>query len=116
MKGQPHHDESPQRKTEDFKSAVSYIESRPEFKSAKVTLLEVCASAGYVAQATSEDTRVDRLALIAPWLHDAEIARSIYTDRPQITPNGYDELLNQGKSARQTYEQKGEVHQFAVLS
>jgi uncharacterized protein len=114
--GQPRHYESPQRKTEDFKSAISYVTSRPEFSEAQITLLGVCASAGYAAQATAEDTRVDRLAMVAPWLHDAEIARSIYTERPEIQPNGYDGLLAEGETARQRYEQNGEVQIVASAS
>lgn len=111
--GQPRHYESPQRKTEDFKAAIAYISSRPELSRAKVTLLGVCASAGYAAQAAAEDSRVDRLALVAPWLHTPEIARSVYVRRPGITPNGYDGLLAEGQTARKLYDQSGEV-QFVV--
>lgn len=107
--GQPRYYESPRRKTDDFKSAISYISRHPELKSAKITLLGVCASAGYAAQATAEDTRVDRLALVAPWLHTPEIARSNYASRPGISPNGYDGLLSEGQDARKTYEKTGEV-------
>ncbi len=107
--GQPRYYESPRRKTDDFKSAISYISRHPELKSAKITLLGVCASAGYAAQATAEDTRIDRLALVAPWLHTPAIARSNYTSRPGISPNGYDGLLSEGQDARKIYEQTGEV-------
>jgi hypothetical protein len=107
--GQPRHYESPQRKTDDFKSAISYISRHPELKSAKITLLGVCASAGYAAQAAAEDTRVDRLALVAPWLHTPAIARSNYAPRPGISPNGYDGLLNEGRAAREIYDRTGEL-------
>lgn len=114
--GQPRHYESPQKKTDDFKSAISYVSRRPELRSAKITLLGVCASAGYAAQAAAEDTKVDRLALIAPWLHTAEIARSSYTSRPGISPDGYEGLLKEGQDARKIYEQTGEVRVVASAS
>jgi len=114
--GQPRHYESPQRKTDDFKSAISYVSRHPELKSAKITLLGVCASAGYAAQAAAEDTRVDKLALVAPWLHTPEIARSNYASRPGISPNGYDGLLNEGRAAREIYARTGELRFVASAS
>ncbi|MBD2104960.1 alpha/beta fold hydrolase [Leptolyngbya sp. FACHB-261] len=114
--GQPRHYESPQRKTDDFKSAISYISQRPELRSAKITVVGVCASAGYAAKAAAEDRRVQRLALVAPWLHTPEIARSSYVARPGISPNGYDGLLNEGQDARKTYERTGEVRFIASAS
>ncbi|MBD2019523.1 alpha/beta fold hydrolase [Leptolyngbya sp. FACHB-36] len=114
--GQPRHYESPRRKTDDFKAAISFVSGRPELKKAKITILGVCASAGYAAQATAEDTRVSRLALVAPWLHNPEIARRNYTARPGVSPNGYDGLLNQGRDARKIYEKTGEVRFVASAS
>jgi uncharacterized protein len=114
--GQPRHYESPQRKTEDLKAAIAYVSNRPELSKAKVTLLGVCASAGYAAKAAAEDTRVDRLALVAPWLHTPEIARQNYTTRPGIAPNGYDGLLAEGRNARQLYDRTGEIQFVASAS
>jgi hypothetical protein len=104
------------RKTDDFKSAISYVSRHPELKSAKITLLGVCASTGYAAQAATEDSRVDKLALVAPWLHTPEIARLNYAPRPGISPNGYDGLLNEGRSAGKIYDQTGELRFVASAS
>ena len=40
--------------------------------------LGICASSGYMAEVVSNDDRMDKLALIAPWLHDPEMAEGIY--------------------------------------
>ncbi len=70
--------ESPQRKTEDINAATNYLVTRPEVDSARVAGLGICASAGYVSDAAAQNSNIQSFALVAPWLHDAEIVEATY--------------------------------------
>ncbi len=70
--------EDPARKTEDINAAVNYLATRPEVDSARIAGLGVCASAGYMSDAALKNANIKSLALVAPWLHDAEIVDAVY--------------------------------------
>ena len=70
--------EDPARKTEDINAAVNYLATRPEVDSARIAGLGVCASAGYMSDAALQNPNMKSLALVAPWLHDAEIVDAVY--------------------------------------
>ena len=70
--------EDPVRKTEDINAAVDYLATRPEVDPARIAGLGVCASAGYMSDAALQNPNIKSLALVAPWLHDAEIVDAIY--------------------------------------
>ena len=70
--------EDPARKTEDINAAVNYLATRPEVDPARVAGLGVCASAGYMSDAALQNANLRSVALVAPWLHDAEIVHAVY--------------------------------------
>lgn len=70
--------EDPFRKTEDINAAVTYLASRAEVDEARVAGLGICASAGYMSDAAFQNPRLKSFALVAPWLHDAEIVDAVY--------------------------------------
>ena len=70
--------EDPARKTEDINAAVNYLATRPEVDSARIAGLGVCASAGYMSDAAFQNPNIKSLALVAPWLHDAEVVNAVY--------------------------------------
>ena len=74
--GAPRFVEDPKTKTADIKAAVDYMAGRTDVQS--LSGLGVCASSGYMADAVSDDARLDKLALVAPWLHDPAMAEGIY--------------------------------------
>ena len=70
--------EDPVRKTEDIHAAVDFLATRPEVDADRIAGLGICASSGYMSDAALRNPRVRSLALVAPWLHDAEIVREAY--------------------------------------
>ncbi|MGW2255028.1 alpha/beta hydrolase [Kitasatospora sp. NPDC001660] len=76
--GEPRQLESPSRKIRDIHSAVGFLERHPLVDPGRIGALGICASSGYTAVNAARDHRVRSLALIAPWLHDAELVRAIY--------------------------------------
>ena len=70
--------ENPQRKTEDIHAAVNYLATRPEVEAARIGGLGICASSGYMSDATFANTHIKSLALVAPWLHNADIVKVVY--------------------------------------
>lgn len=74
--GAPRYVEDPAVKTADITAATDYLESRDDI--ADISGLGVCASSGYMAAAVADDARLTKLALVAPWLHDPEMAEGIY--------------------------------------
>ncbi len=74
--GEPRFVEDPVTKTADIKAATDYMTSRDDI--ASVSGLGVCASSGYMAEAVADDARLNKLALVAPWLHDPAMAEGIY--------------------------------------
>jgi len=70
--------EDPTRKTQDINAAVNYLVTRPEVDGGKAAGLGICASAGYMSDAAASNPNIKSLALVAPWLHNAEIVNAIY--------------------------------------
>lgn len=70
--------EDPKRKTQDILAAFDFLSTRPEVDPERLAGLGICASSGYMSDAVSRDSRVHALALVAPWLHDAEIVEDVY--------------------------------------
>lgn len=73
--GQLRDAELPARKTADLVAAARFVRALPAVDGTRVGALGVCAGAGYVARAAAS---FDRIALVAPWLHDASLVGSVY--------------------------------------
>ncbi|WP_430905798.1 nuclear transport factor 2 family protein [Maribacter sp. 2-571] len=101
--GQPRFVEDYRLKIADIKAAVDYLEGHSNVDMENLTGLGVCASSGYMAHATAKDRRITKLVLVAPWLHDADIAKHIYDMRP----GGTEGLLASAKAAKEKYATTG---------
>ena len=110
--GQPRQVEDYNLKITDIRAAVDYLSGHKNVDQSAITGLGVCASSGYMAHAVARDKRIDRLVLVAPWLHDAEIARGLYDARP----GGTDGLLASARAAAEKYARTGEMDYVLAAS
>ncbi|MBV7396430.1 alpha/beta hydrolase [Mameliella sediminis] len=76
--GAPRYVEDPATKTADIKAAARFLATQEAVDAEQVSGLGVCASSGYMAAAVADTDDLRKLALVAPWLHDAEMAEGIY--------------------------------------
>ena len=70
--------EDPAAKTDDIKAAIDFVATLPEVDPNRINGLGICASAGYMVDATSGNSKVQRVGLVAPWLQNAELVEQIY--------------------------------------
>ncbi len=71
-------EENPEAKISDIRAAIDAMGQLPEVDAARIHGLGICASAGYMVDATSGNDSIQSVGLIAPWLQDAEIVASVY--------------------------------------
>ncbi|MCG7522478.1 alpha/beta hydrolase [Ruegeria sp. Ofav3-42] len=76
--GTPRYVENPVVKTADIRTAAAFLTSLDEVDSGHISGLGVCASSGYMAEAVADDENLQKVALVAPWLHDPAMAEGIY--------------------------------------
>ncbi|MEO0572474.1 MAG: nuclear transport factor 2 family protein [Bacteroidota bacterium] len=110
--GQPRYLEDYNIKIADIKAAVDFLSQHPNVDSNAITGMGVCASSGYMAHATAQDKRIAKLVLVAPWLHNAAIAKMIYDTRP----GGTEGLLQAAQEAKRTYAETGEMEYVLAAS
>lgn len=70
--------EDPQRKTEDIRAAIEAVTKLEAVDGSRVAGLGICASSGYMLDATAGNENVQAVAVVAPWLHDKAMATAIY--------------------------------------
>ncbi|MEM1371683.1 MAG: alpha/beta hydrolase [Pseudomonadota bacterium] len=68
--------EDPAAKTSDIRAVIEQVSALDEV--AKLHGLGICASAGYMVDATRGNARVASVGLIAPWLQDRSIVEAVY--------------------------------------
>jgi dienelactone hydrolase len=90
--------EDPNAKIADIEAAVAYLATRPEADPARIGGFGICASSGYMVTAASETPAIKSVALVAPWLQDAEIVDEIYKG-----PEGVSALEAKGDAAEAEY-------------
>ena len=76
--GEPRQLEDPERKTQDIVAAADFLATRPEVDTSRISGLGICASSGYMTDAAARSPRIRSLALVAPWLHNAELVDETY--------------------------------------
>ncbi len=76
--GDPRFVENPATKTANIFSAAKFLSSLPEVRNDKISGLGICASSGYMASAVADSEYFEKVALVAPWLHDPVMAQGIY--------------------------------------
>jgi hypothetical protein len=98
--GRPRALENPERKTQDIVAASAFLQQQlPE---ARITGLGICASAGYMADAATRTPILQRVALVAPWLHDAAIVDQVYGGAEGVAG-----LIATGQGAERRYAETG---------
>ncbi|MEL7122949.1 MAG: nuclear transport factor 2 family protein [Bacteroidota bacterium] len=110
--GQPRQVEDYNLKIADIKAAVDYLINHPNVETESLIGMGFCASSGYMAHATAQDNRIKNLVLVAPWLHNPEIAKSIYDMRPGKTEG----LLAAARDAKVKYAETGEMEYVLAAS
>lgn len=96
--------EDPELKTQDIIAAAEFLASLPEVDPGRIGGLGVCASAGYMADATARSERIRSVALVAPWFHNEEIVDAVYGGRETV-----DSLIATSRDADQAFEDTGTV-------
>ncbi|UTW47946.1 alpha/beta hydrolase [Bacterioplanoides sp. SCSIO 12839] len=91
--------EDPARKTADIAAVIDMVtgQQASEFSdidTSRIYGLGVCASAGYMLDAVNQNAKVKAAAVVAPWLHDRELANAIYGGEDNV--NG---LIKAGEEA-----------------
>jgi dienelactone hydrolase len=109
--GQPREVESPRAKAEDIGNAAMFLRTRPEVDPERIGVLAICASAGYAALALLDQPAIKSVAMVAPWLHDAEILRPIYGGEAGVA-----DRLAKGQAAREHYVRTGLVDYVPAAS
>lgn len=109
--GEPRRYESPQAKVSDFKAAVSYLLTRPEVDKEKIYALGICQGVNWTIEATTEDSRVKALAIVAGHYLTKETVDEY---------NGGEEKtlarIERAKQAKAKYEKTGEVDYIPIVS
>ncbi|MFI1993431.1 alpha/beta hydrolase [Actinoplanes sp. NPDC020271] len=109
--GLPRGLEDPAHRVEDLKAAVSYLTTRPEVDAERIGALGICASGGYVLNATASDHRIKAVATVS----GVDIARQFRfgADGDQ-DPAVFQGMLDAAAAAR-TAEARGEGPQSFPL-
>jgi len=107
--GAPRQYEHAGRKIEDLGTALEFLASRSDLDSGRLGLAGVCLGAGYAAHASLLNPRVRALGLVVGYYRDPPRMR-------EADPDGFDAKVAQGRDARLTYEQTGEVITIPAVS
>ncbi|MET8854411.1 alpha/beta fold hydrolase [Amycolatopsis sp. NPDC004625] len=108
--GTPRDAELPDRKVADLVAAAGFLRGCSLVDGARVGGVGICAGAGYLA-AAAEAARFGSLAMIAPWLHDAELAREVYGGE-----GGVAERIRRGEAAAAEFARTGAVRYVPAVS
>ncbi len=107
--GAPRQLEDPTRKIEDIVAAASFLSARPEIDT--VGGLGICASAGYMVEASIRSDAIQSVGLVAPWLHDAAIVDAVYGG-----PEAVAGLIATGREAEAHFAETGEERLIPAAS
>jgi uncharacterized protein len=94
--------ENPKAKISDIQAAIDALVSQPEIDADKIGGLGICASSGYMVHAAAGSSIVKSVALVAPWLHDAEIVAETYGG-----DTGVAKLIADGDAAERDFSTSG---------
>ncbi|MBW2507044.1 MAG: alpha/beta hydrolase [Deltaproteobacteria bacterium] len=106
--GSPRQYAHPGRKVEDFRGAISFLESRPEVDGGRIGAVGICAGAGHLAPAVAGDGRVKAWGAVAGFFHDATRQREWMGD-------DYEQALERAVAARELFEDTGEAAVIPAL-
>ncbi|MFF9851427.1 alpha/beta hydrolase [Streptomyces litmocidini] len=109
--GEPRDVEDPARKVRDIHHALTFLAAHEAVDGDRLGALGICAAAMYMSHNAADDPRVRSLALVAPWLHDADICEAAYGGAEAVA-----ERIKAGREARARYDETGEVDYVPVVS
>jgi uncharacterized protein len=109
--GNPLNYESPVAKIRDIQNAVTYLQTIDAVDIQRIGGLSICASAGYMAVAVSQDSRIQSFVAIAPWIHDSSLVEVLYGGT-----SGVASKMEAGRAARHNFEQTGTVEYVPAIS
>ncbi|MEM6971166.1 MAG: alpha/beta hydrolase [Pseudomonadota bacterium] len=70
--------EDPAAKISDIKAAIAHVSGLDALDVASIHGLGICASAGYMLDASVGNPAVTRVGLVAPWLQDRALVEAVY--------------------------------------
>lgn len=91
--------EDPSRKTDDIRAVIDAVAQLDSIDSKRIFGLGICASAGYMLNAVSSNSKVTATAAVAPWLHDRELANTVYGGAESV-----DGLISMGEDAERAIQ------------
>jgi hypothetical protein len=109
--GVPRDYESPSRKIEDIRNALTFLASQPDLDPGRLAALGIGVGAGYAAVASAKDPRLRALALVAHGLQDGEIVQARYGGAEAVAGR-----IALGQAAQRRYEETGEVDYEPVVT
>ena len=102
--GQPREYEDHERKVEDLRASLDYLETLPFVDTDRLAGLGVCASGAYMLDAAGRDDRFKSLGTVAAWLMTPETAKQFYGG-----DEGTSERIAKATAAREKFEQTGQA-------
>ena len=78
LANQVRYKEDPRAKISDIRAAIRFVSTLPEVDASRINGLGICASSGYMVDAASGNPLVNRVGLVAPWLQNDELVRTVY--------------------------------------
>lgn len=102
--GEPHQYESGEAKTQDFKNAMTFLQSLPMIDPNHIGGLGICASAGYMARAVAEDNRFKSFVTVAGWFQHPETTPMFYGGA-----EGVKRRINLATAAMSKFQQGGQM-------
>ncbi|MEM8906456.1 MAG: alpha/beta fold hydrolase [Bacteroidota bacterium] len=109
--GQPRNFENPEWKIQDIQNAVAYLERLPEVDAGAIHGLGICAGAGYIAGAASQSDQLNKIVLVAGWLHNGELVEAIYGGAEGVAAK-----LQKAQAAKAQYATNGTVAYVPAIS
>lgn len=108
--GQPRNYENPELKAQDIKNAVEFLKTLNFVDAKNIGGFAVCASAGYMSVAIANGADLKAVSLVAPWLHNAEIARGVYG------AENAKNLIANSEAAKKKFAETGAVEYVVAAS
>lgn len=98
--GQPRQLEHHEHKVEDLSAALDWLAQQASVDPERLGLAGVCLGAGYACYASGANPRAKALGLVSGYYRDPQQLR-------QRDLQGFERLIEQGRAARERYEQTG---------